>query len=147
MNPMAKLTLLSPIQFLWPLQRFKDSKGQHMLHEEALKYGMDLEPKHYEQDEPMGTRTKELHTEAGPIRTDIDSDTKGQAEDIPPHMPHARWETAAVATTTPVPSLESDGFIYTWQLGEWSKCSQECGAAGSGLQVSALQVVGRIYSD
>ncbi|KAH8329025.1 hypothetical protein KR074_001877, partial [Drosophila pseudoananassae] len=130
--------LLSNLQFLWPLQRFKDSKGQHMLHEEALKYGMDLEPKHYEQDEPMAARTKELHTEAGPLRADTDSETEGHAEDIPPHMPHARWETAAVATTTSVPSLESDGFIYKWQLGEWSKCSQECGAAGSGLQRRSL---------
>ncbi|XP_044315362.1 protein madd-4 isoform X2 [Drosophila rhopaloa] len=124
------------------LQRFKDSRGQHMLQGEALKYGLDLEGTHFEQDEPMRVLTKELHTEVGPVRTDshregegrAEAEAEAEAEDIMPHMPHARWETAAVTTTTAVPSLESGGFLYKWLLGEWSKCSQECGAAGSGLQ-------------
>ncbi|XP_017154493.1 protein madd-4 isoform X1 [Drosophila miranda] len=138
--------LLSNLQLLWPLQRFKDSRGQHLLHGEALKYGVDLEPLHFEQDEPVRVMTKELlHTEAGPIRTsgsEGDRDTKaGEAEDVPPHMPHGRWETAAATgggTTTPVPSLESGGYVYKWQVGDWSKCSQECGAAGSGLKRRTL---------
>ncbi|XP_016964049.1 protein madd-4 isoform X2 [Drosophila biarmipes] len=121
------------------LQRFKDSRGQHLLQGEALKYGVDLEGSHFEQDEPVRVSfAKELHTEAGPIRTDADSNqqSKGQpeTEDVPPHMPHARWETAVATTTTALPSLESGGFVFKWLLGEWSKCSQECGAAGSGLQ-------------
>ncbi|XP_052837800.1 protein madd-4 isoform X2 [Drosophila gunungcola] len=130
--------LLSNLQLLWPLQRFKDSRGQHILQGEALKYGLDLEGPHFEQDEPMRVLTKELHTEAGLMRTDSRPESEGRAEaeveDIMPHMPHARWETAAAATTTAVPILENGGFVYKWLLGEWSKCSQECGAAGSGLQ-------------
>jgi len=58
-------------QFLWPLQRFKDSRGQHLLQGEALKYGVDLEGSHFEQDEPVRVPgAKELHTEAGLIRSD-----------------------------------------------------------------------------
>lgn len=132
---------------LWPLQRFKDSRGQHLLHREALNYGVDLEPQHFEQDEPVRLMTKELHTEAGtmlPQRAMLETETEddqASAEDVPPHMPHARWETATttamVSTTSTSRSDEHSGrYIYTWQLGEWSKCSQECGAAGSGLQVS-----------
>jgi len=113
-----------------------------LLQGEALKYGVDLEGSHFEQDEPVRVPgAKDLHTEAGTIRSDSpdsDPESKGQpeTEDIPPHMPHARWETAVATTTTAMPSLESGGFVFKWLLGEWSKCSQECGAAGSGLQVS-----------
>lgn len=140
-------------QLLWPLQRFKDSRGQHLLHREALNYGLDLEPQHFEQDEPaQRLMTKELHTEAGPVLaetqivTETDELERSAEEDVPPHMPHARWETAtamAIASSSSSTSRNDEnssstaGYSYTWQLGEWSKCSQECGAAGSGLQVSS----------
>ncbi|KAH8298083.1 hypothetical protein KR018_006251 [Drosophila ironensis] len=142
--------LLSNLQFLWPLQRFKDSRGQHLLHEEALKYGLDLEPNRFEKDEPMAGRTGELRTEALPMSKDPEpkegEQAKSETEDTPSHMPHARWETASAAAPAtaatssldPAAEVESGGFIYKWQLGEWSKCSQECGAAGSGLQRRSL---------
>ncbi|XP_022234871.2 protein madd-4 isoform X4 [Drosophila obscura] len=144
---------------LWPLQRFKDSRGQHLLHGEALKYGVDLEPLHFEQDEPVRVMTKELlhtksegqrNTKDAEAEVEAEAEAESNAEDVPPHMPHGRWETAAAAgagaavgatgggTTTAVPSLESDGYVYKWQVGDWSKCSQECGAAGSGLQRRTL---------
>lgn len=138
---------------LWPLQRFKDSRGQHLLHREALNYGLDLEPQHFEKDEPVRLMTKELHTEAGPLLAETGTETDDQessaAEDVPPHMPHARWETAtamAIASSSSSSTSRSDehssaGYSYTWQLGEWSKCSQECGAAGSGLQVSSKKKI------
>ncbi|KAH8402532.1 hypothetical protein KR222_008241, partial [Zaprionus bogoriensis] len=149
--------LLSNLQFLWPLQRFKDSRGQHLLHGQALNYGVDLEPQHFEQDEPVRLMTKELHTEAGSLlapepdpepqpenetqtETESEPEQEQEAEEAPPHLPHARWETATTMTmaSSTARSVEQQGarFIYKWQLGEWSKCSQECGAAGSGLQVS-----------
>ncbi|XP_022234870.2 protein madd-4 isoform X3 [Drosophila obscura] len=151
--------LLSNLQLLWPLQRFKDSRGQHLLHGEALKYGVDLEPLHFEQDEPVRVMTKELlhtksegqrNTKDAEAEVEAEAEAESNAEDVPPHMPHGRWETAAAAgagaavgatgggTTTAVPSLESDGYVYKWQVGDWSKCSQECGAAGSGLQRRTL---------
>ncbi|XP_022234869.2 protein madd-4 isoform X2 [Drosophila obscura] len=141
------------------LQRFKDSRGQHLLHGEALKYGVDLEPLHFEQDEPVRVMTKELlhtksegqrNTKDAEAEVEAEAEAESNAEDVPPHMPHGRWETAAAAgagaavgatgggTTTAVPSLESDGYVYKWQVGDWSKCSQECGAAGSGLQRRTL---------
>ncbi|XP_002067202.3 protein madd-4 isoform X1 [Drosophila willistoni] len=138
--------LLSNLQLLWPLQRFKDSRGQHLLHGEAIKYGVDLEPQHFEQDEPVRVMTKELNIEAKAMGETTEATQ-------PPHMPHARWETATTATTTTTTStttpkattlsstnlsIESDGFIYKWHLGDWSRCSQECGAAGSGLQRRTL---------
>lgn len=129
-----------------------------MLQREALNYGLDLEPQRYEQDEParMLPETKELHTEAGRILAVPSQNGQQQlhrqpAEDVPPHMPHARWETATTMTLASstatnqasseagVAGVASGHFVYTWQLGEWSKCSQECGAAGSGLQVSSKQ--------
>ncbi|XP_041632766.1 protein madd-4 isoform X1 [Drosophila kikkawai] len=137
--------LLSHLQLLWPLQRFKDSRGQHLLRGEAVKYGLDSEAAHFEQDEPVRAMVKELHTEAGPIRTVSESTgpkevDAGQDPDmeILPHMPHARWETATAPTTTAVPGLESADYVYKWQLGKWSKCSQDCGADGSGLQRRTL---------
>ncbi|KAH8356938.1 hypothetical protein KR200_005501, partial [Drosophila serrata] len=137
--------LLSHLQFLWPLQRFKDSRGQHLLRGEAVKYGLDSEAAHFEQDEPMRAMAKELHTEAGPIRTvsesmGVKAVDAGQDPDmeILPHMPHARWEIAAATTTTAMPGLESADYVYKWQLGKWSKCSQDCGADGSGLQRRTL---------
>lgn len=98
--------------------------------------------------------SKELHTEAGPIRT-VSKSTgpkdgqEGQDTDmeILPHMPHARWESAAATTTTAVPGLENADYVYQWQLGEWSKCSQDCGAEGSGLQVSRVWTVGQDLFD
>ncbi|XP_064554227.1 protein madd-4 isoform X1 [Drosophila montana] len=142
--------LLSNLQLLWPLQRFKDSRGQHLLQREALNYGLDLEPQRYEQDEPARVlpKTKELHTEAGRILAVPSQNVHRQPEeDVPQHMPHARWETATTTTlASSTASNQASGeagvasghFVYTWQLGEWSKCSQECGAAGSGLQRRTL---------
>lgn len=143
------------VQLLWPLQRFKDSRGQHLLQREALNYGLDLEPpsppQRYEQDEPARVLTKELHTEAGRILAvpsqHLQQPTEQEEDNVPPHMPHARWETATtmtLPTSTASSNLASSADIvgasnrysYSWQVGEWSKCSQECGAAGSGLQVS-----------
>ncbi|XP_030381112.1 protein madd-4 [Scaptodrosophila lebanonensis] len=131
------------------LQRFKDSRGQLMLHGEAMKYGVDLEP-NFEQDEPARVQTKELHTEAGRLLAGVPAPQTG-SEDMPPHMPHVRWETATTATNTLLASTaaslvvseletmaNSNDFIYKWQLGEWSKCSQQCGAAGSGLRRRTL---------
>ncbi|ALC40371.1 CG31619 [Drosophila busckii] len=132
--------LLSNLQLLWPLQRFKDSRGQQLLHGEALKYGLDMEPQSFEQDEPVRLHTKDLHTEAGRVPSQLSTQTI--AEEEPPHMPHARWETATTSST-PTPTLSQQGaqdavgqYAYKWQLGEWSNCSQQCGAAGIGLQVS-----------
>ncbi|XP_064554232.1 protein madd-4 isoform X4 [Drosophila montana] len=137
-------------ELLWPLQRFKDSRGQHLLQREALNYGLDLEPQRYEQDEPARVlpKTKELHTEAGRILAVPSQNVHRQPEeDVPQHMPHARWETATTTTlASSTASNQASGeagvasghFVYTWQLGEWSKCSQECGAAGSGLQRRTL---------
>ncbi|KAM8715488.1 hypothetical protein ACLKA7_002527 [Drosophila subpalustris] len=145
--------LLSNLQLLWPLQRFKDSRGQHLLHRESLNYGLDLEPQRYEQDEPARVMTKELHTEAGRLlavpphphphpKSEL---PPSQADNAPPHLPHARWETVATAptvATTVAATATSSGniaqYVYKWQLGEWSKCSQQCGAAGSGLQRRSL---------
>jgi len=124
-----------------------------LLHREALNYGLDLEPQRFEQDEPARVMTKELHTEAGRILTvpQQSEDPPSQTDNAPPHLPHARWETAtatATATATTVamePEASTAGsvnigqYVYKWQLGEWSKCSQQCGAAGSGLQVSFIQ--------
>ncbi|KRJ98785.1 protein madd-4 isoform X4 [Drosophila yakuba] len=134
--------LLSNLQLLWPLQRFKDSQGQHILLGEALKYGLDLTGNDYDQDEPERVTAKQLLPESVSVRTHspldpeytTQSKTSVEAEDIPSHMPHARWETTAAASTTAVPSIASGRFVYKWRLGEWSQCSQECGAAGSGLQ-------------
>ncbi|XP_026839435.1 protein madd-4 isoform X3 [Drosophila erecta] len=127
---------------LWPLQRFKDSRGQHLLQGEALKYGIDLKGNDFDQEELERVPAKQLPKEAVPVQThspldpeyNAQSKSDGEAKDIPLHMPHARWETAAAASTTMVPGMASGGFVYRWMLGQWSKCSQECGAAGSGLQ-------------
>ncbi|ALC38440.1 CG31619 [Drosophila busckii] len=134
--------LLSNLQLLWPLQRFKDSRGQQLLHGEALKYGLDMEPQSFEQDEPVRLHTKDLHTEAGRVPSQLSTQTI--AEEEPPHMPHARWETATTSST-PTPTLSQQGaqdavgqYAYKWQLGEWSNCSQQCGAAGIGLQRRTL---------
>lgn len=169
---------LSQWQLLWPLQRFKDSRGQHLLQREALNYGLDLEPpslspsssssplppQRYEQDEPVRVLTKELHhTEAGRIlaapsqhlqqsHLEQHREPLEEADNVPPHMPHARWETATTVTLPPTSTSSSSrtssrnmeeaeqDYVYSWQVGEWSKCSQECGAAGSGLQVSAKKL-------
>ncbi|EDW49715.1 GM16142 [Drosophila sechellia] len=123
---------------LWPLQRFKDSRGQHLLQGEALKFGIDLNGKDFDQDEWERVPAKQLPPEVSHSPSDPEYNAQSkfgaEAEDIPPHMPHARWETGASASTTAVPSLPSGGFVYRWMLGEWSQCSQVCGAAGSGLQ-------------
>ncbi|XP_067620933.1 protein madd-4-like isoform X2 [Eurosta solidaginis] len=42
--------LLSNLQHLWPFQKFSNSRGQHMLHDTGLQFGIDLE--NFEQDEP-----------------------------------------------------------------------------------------------
>ncbi|EDW11993.2 uncharacterized protein Dmoj_GI17443, isoform B [Drosophila mojavensis] len=152
------------------LQRFKDSRGQHLLQREALNYGLDLEPpspsplppQRYEQDEPARVLTKELHhTEAGRIvavpgqhlqqpHLEQHRGPLEETDNVPPHMPHARWETATTMTLPPTSTSSSSrtssrdmeeaeqNYVYSWQVGEWSKCSQECGAAGSGLQRRTL---------
>jgi len=143
---MSKPMIFRP-QLLWPLQRFKDSRGQHLLQGEALKFGIDLSGKDFDQDESERVPAEQLPPEVlhSPSDPEYHEPSKSGPEadvpHVPPHMPHARWETGAAASTTAVPSLPNDGFVYRWMLGEWSQCSQECGAAGSGLQVSEMGAV------
>ncbi|KAH8286812.1 hypothetical protein KR044_003966, partial [Drosophila immigrans] len=113
--------LLSNLQLLWPLHRYRESRGHRMLHRETPSYGLGLGL------EPVGVMTEDLH--AGASRQ------------------HHKGVSAHAAATTPTTitmdsstlrGVSSDRFLYKWQLGEWSKCSHQCGASGSGLQRRSL---------
>uniref|UniRef100_A0A0A1X5L4 ADAMTS-like protein 1 n=1 Tax=Zeugodacus cucurbitae TaxID=28588 RepID=A0A0A1X5L4_ZEUCU len=54
--------LLSNLQHLWPFQKFGNSRGQHILLDKGLQFGIDLE--NFEQDEPLRPQidTKDLLT-------------------------------------------------------------------------------------
>ncbi|XP_060665273.1 LOW QUALITY PROTEIN: protein madd-4 [Drosophila nasuta] len=108
--------LLSNLQLLWPLQPFRKSRGQQIWHDVPF----DLEPQRLEQDEALNEMTKDLQTESSRI------------------MPVSKSPIKIAEAFTNLRHAKNDRYIYKWQLGEWSKCSQQCGAAGGGLQRRSL---------
>ncbi|KAH8375094.1 hypothetical protein KR093_008247, partial [Drosophila rubida] len=134
--------LLSNLQLLWPLQRFRESRDQQNQYLETLNHDLDLKPVHFNQDQPSVLLTDRLDsvTSQAMAISNLHDGVSAQIAEVP-HLPHVRWETA---TSTPPKaislsrSVKSDRYVYKWKLGEWSKCSQQCGAAGIGLQRRSL---------
>ncbi|XP_037958432.1 protein madd-4 isoform X2 [Teleopsis dalmanni] len=137
------------------LQKFSSNnnlRGQHLLHDKGLQFGIDFEG--FEQDEPakpqiitktITTLPSNEHDDAAAsdiIAKSQHTHTLTQSQNLP-QSPHARWQGhwsdshVADSTATKMEQI----ITYKWVPSDWTECTQKCGTTGTGLKHRSITCV------
>ncbi|XP_055381952.1 protein madd-4 [Condylostylus longicornis] len=120
--------LLASLQFLWPFQKFRNSRGHHMLIEKGFDYGFELEQ--LEKDEPVKPVLPTLIAKSATKSTTASNTHTSSAS-----MASTSAKNLLIAANKNETGIilghgTKDDIQFEWMATEWTECSIYCGAGG-----------------
>ncbi|KAL5281655.1 ADAMTSL1 family protein [Megaselia abdita] len=144
-------------EFFWPFQNFQNSRGQHMLFEKSLKYGVDTE--FLERDEPADIALNTHSSESSDVNNSSSHPHRHHHQTISSEtLEFEKHQNATLSNTSTEYEDEAadeqheqpedvksnsnrKDVTYEWMTTEWTQCSQKCGGSGGLRSRSAFCII------